>query len=108
MAAFTWYDAFGRKVDTAALKEEQAAPTIGSVRRHDALHPAAGLTPGRLAHILRSSIDSDPENYLALAEDMEERDPHYGSVLFTRKAQVAGLDITVEAAGEDTKSVEVA
>ncbi|ESY52758.1 MULTISPECIES: DUF935 domain-containing protein [unclassified Mesorhizobium] len=108
MAAFTWYDAFGRKVDTAALKQEQAAPTIGSVRRHDALHPAAGLTPGRLAQILRSSIDSDPENYLALAEDMEERDPHYGSVLFTRKAQVAGLDITVEAAGDDAKSVEIA
>jgi len=29
-------------------------------------------------------------------------------VLFTRKAQVAGLDITVEAAGEDPKSVEIA
>ncbi|SDA39231.1 DUF935 domain-containing protein [Mesorhizobium qingshengii] len=106
--AFTWYDAFGRKVDTAALKEEQAAPTIGSVRLHNAHHPAAGLTPGRLAQILRSSIDSDPEDYLALAEDMEERDPHYGSVLFTRKAQVAGLDITVEAAGDDAKSVEIA
>ncbi|CAN7167162.1 DUF935 domain-containing protein [Mesorhizobium amorphae] len=106
--AMTWYDAFGRRVDTTALKQEQAAPTVGGVRRHDALHPAAGLTPGRLAHILRDSIDGDPENYLALAEDMEERDPHYGSVLFTRKAQVAGLDITVEAAGEDAKSVEIA
>lgn len=106
--AMTWYDAFGRRVDLTALKEEQAAPVVGSVRRHDALHPAAGLTPGRLAQILRDSIEGDPENYLALAEDMEERDPHYGSVLSTRKSQVAGLDITVEAAGEDAKSIEIA
>ncbi|MBN9068417.1 MAG: DUF935 family protein, partial [Rhizobiales bacterium] len=103
--AFTWYDAYGRPVDTAKLKEEQAAPTIGSVRRVDAMHPAAGLAPQRLAAILRESIDGDPERYLALAEDMEERDPHYGSVLGTRKLQVAGLDITVEAAADDAQSV---
>jgi phage gp29-like protein len=102
--AFTWYDAFGRPVEMRALKNEQAAPTMQSVRRHDALHPAAGLTPGRLARILRDSIDGDPENYLALAEDMEERDNHYAGVLGIRKRQVAGLEITVEAAGDDAKS----
>lgn len=102
--AFTWYDAFGRPVDTTKLKTEQAAPTTAGVRRTDAHHPAAGLTPGRLASILRNSIDGDPENYLALAEDIEERDNHYLGVLGTRKTQVAGLEITVEAAGEDVKS----
>ncbi|MFH1796277.1 MAG: DUF935 domain-containing protein [Pseudomonadota bacterium] len=104
--AHTWLDAFGRPVDTKALKTEQAAPTTGGVRRHDALHPAAGLTPQRLARILRDSIDGDPENYLALAEDMEERFEHYGSVLSTRKLQVCGLEITVEAAGDDAESVK--
>jgi len=101
-------DAFGRPINLQALKEEQAAPTMGSVRRHDAMHPAAGLTPGRLASILRESIENNPEAYLALAEDMEERDLHYASVLSTRKLQVAGLDITVEAAGEDAESVKQA
>ncbi|RWE96825.1 DUF935 domain-containing protein [Mesorhizobium sp.] len=99
-------DRYGRPIAKAALKIEQAAPTGSGVRRHDALHPAAGLTPGRLASILRASIDGDPENYLALAEDMEERDPHYAGVLGVRKRQVSGLDITVEAAGEDAASVE--
>ncbi|MCR5855985.1 DUF935 domain-containing protein [Mesorhizobium sp. J428] len=99
-------DAFGRPINLQALKEEQAAPTMGSVRRHDAMHPAAGLTPGRLASILRESIENNPEAYLALAEDMEERDLHYASVLSTRKLQVAGLEITVEAAGEDAESVK--
>ncbi|WP_263482256.1 DUF935 domain-containing protein [Mesorhizobium sp. ES1-1] len=70
------------------------------------MHPAAGLTPGRLARILRDSIDGDPEQYLALAEDIEERDPHYASVLATRKLQVAGLEIKVEAAGEDAAAVQ--
>ena len=106
--AMTWYDAYGRLVNTTALKTEQAPPTISGVRRHDAFHPAAGLTPGRLAGILRQSIDGDPEHYLALAEDMEERDLHYAGVLGVRKRQVAGLEITVEAAGDDTQSVAAA
>ncbi|MER9545604.1 DUF935 domain-containing protein [Mesorhizobium sp. M0437] len=101
-------DRYGRPIEKASLKVEQAAPTSTGVRRHDALHPAAGLTPGRLAQVLRASIDGDPENYLALAEDMEERDPHYAGVLGVRKRQVSGLDITVEAAGDDAVSVAAA
>ncbi|RWE78541.1 MAG: DUF935 family protein, partial [Mesorhizobium sp.] len=97
-------DQYGRPIEKAALKVEQAAPNARGVRRHDALHPAAGLTPGRLATILKSSIDGDPEQYLALAEDMEERDLHYAGVLGVRKRQVSGLQITVEAAGEDAES----
>lgn len=108
MAGMIWYDAYGRTVDTRALKHEQAAPTIRGVRRHDAIHPAAGLTPQKLARILRDSIDGDPENYLALAEDIEERDPHYAGVVGIRKRQVAGLEITVDAAGDDAASVRAA
>ncbi|MHB2265820.1 DUF935 domain-containing protein [Aliihoeflea sp. PC F10.4] len=101
-------DQYGRPIDTSALKREQAAPTTAGIRRHDALHPAAGLTPGRLARLLRASIENDPEQYLALAEDIEERDQHYASVLATRKLQVAGLEISVEAADDDKKSIEQA
>ena len=106
--AFQFLDAYGRPVQTALLRQEQAAPTIQGVRRRDALHPAAGLTPGRLASILRASIESTPEDYLALAEDMEERDLHYASVMQTRKLQVAGLEVTIEAAGDDPRSIEIA
>lgn len=96
-------DQYGRPIEKAALKVEQAAPTARGVRRHDAMHPAAGLTPGRLATILKSSIDGDPEQYLALAEDMEERDLHYAGVLGVRKRQVSRLQITVEAGTEDAE-----
>lgn len=65
-------------------------------------HPAAGLTPEKLAMILRSSITGSPRLYLELAEDMEERYPHYASVLSTRKRAIKGMEITVEAAGSST------
>ncbi|PZO81613.1 MAG: DUF935 domain-containing protein [Mesorhizobium amorphae] len=103
--AVTLLDAYGRPIDRQALRQEQASPTTAGIRRHDAMHPAAGLTPGRLARLLRNSIENDAEQYLALAEDMEERDQHYGSVLATRKLQVAGLDITVEAATDDKAGI---
>lgn len=104
--AFTWYDHAGRRVDLKRLKSEQAGPDSRAVRRPDALHPATGLTPQRLARVLRDSIDGDPEPYLALAEDMEERNEHYAGVLGIRKRQVAGLDITVEAASDKADAIK--
>lgn len=102
-------DAYGRPIDMRALKSEQAAPTVSSVRNpYAGIHPAVGLTPQRLARILRTSIDSDPEEYLALAEDMEERDLHYAGVLGIRKRQVAGLEVTVEAASDAAEDVAAA
>ncbi|UJX43045.1 DUF935 domain-containing protein [Desulfovibrio sp. JY] len=104
----TLYDHLGRPVDTGRLKEEEAGPTVTGVRQVLSGHPAAGLTPGRLARLLRAAEEFDPTEYLELAEDMEERDPHYRSVLSTRKNQVAGLDITVASATDSAEDVKAA
>ncbi len=107
--AATLYDAYGRPIDLAALKQQKAGPTIAGVRQpYSGAHPAAGLTPPRLARMLRESIDGDPERYLELAEDMEERDLHYAGVLGIRKRQVAGLDVSVVAASDDARDVAAA
>tara|TARA_A100001391_G_scaffold50885_1_gene30960 strand:- start:37300 stop:38874 length:1575 start_codon:yes stop_codon:yes gene_type:complete len=98
----------GQPIRKRELLEEQAAPTSTGVRRPFGEHPVVGLTPGRLAQILREAIEFDPERYLELAEDMEERDPHYASVLATRKSQVARLEVTVEAASDEKEDVEAA
>jgi phage gp29-like protein len=82
------------------LVAQVAAPALGSARSILTGHPADGLTPDRLAVLLRSAEDGDPESYLELAEQMEERDLHYLSVLGTRKRQVSQLPITVEAASD--------
>ncbi|WP_201746355.1 phage portal protein family protein [Veronia nyctiphanis] len=69
---------------------------------------ASGLTPARLASILIAAGEGDLEAYLTLAEEMEERDPHYSSVLRTRKLAVAGLPVNIEAGGEDSHSEKLA
>lgn len=99
-------DQWGNPVSSALLKKEQAAPTMTGVRRPNIDHQATGLTPGKLARLLRTSVQGDPQAYLELAEDMEERDLHYAGVLAARKLQVAGLEITVEAASDDAADVE--
>lgn len=99
-----WAD---RPVATSRLRNPQTS-NIRTVQRDHSWTPATGLTPGKLAAILRDSIDGDPEAYLALAEDMEERNEHYAGVLGTRKRQVAGLPVTVEASGESAAEVEQA
>lgn len=93
-------DQWGRPIDLGKLKEVQAAPSITGVRPIIGGHPAQGLTPQRLAQILRSAEHGDSTSYLELAEEMEEKDLHYLSVLGTRKRAVAQLDITVEAASD--------
>jgi len=95
----TLYDAYGREVDTGMLREEQAAPTMAGVRNiYSVMHPSIGLTPERLTGIMQQAEFGDPYLYLELAEEMEEKDLHYLSVLGTRKNAVAQLDLIVRAA----------
>ena len=99
-------DQFGRPVQMKRLTEEQAWPSLSSVRQIVSGHPAQGLTPARLAGLLRDAEQGDAVAYLELAEDMEEKDLHYLSVMGTRKRAVAQLEITVESASDDKRDVE--
>lgn len=83
----------------------RAGPTLTGVRQPISGHPAEGLTPARLANIHRAAAEGDPLGYFELAEDIEERDPHYLSVLGTRRRQVAQLPVTIEAASDDADHV---
>jgi phage gp29-like protein len=90
----------GQLMRTEALAREVAAPRMASVRSILSAHPASGLTPIRLAQLLRAAEDGDATAYLELAEEMEEKDLHYLAQLGTRKRAVAQLPITVEAASD--------
>ncbi len=105
----TLYDAYGREVDTAQLRAEQAAPTMAGVRNiYSVMHPSAGLTPEKLSAILRQAEVGDPFLYLEMAEEMEEKDLHYLAVLGTRKETIAGLELTVRAASGAEEDMRVA
>lgn len=102
MSARDWLvKLIGRPAERSALVSEQAGPTTHFIRNPYPQEVAPGLTPQKLAAVLRESIGGSPERYLALAEDMEERFAHYGAVLAIRKRQVARLPITVDAASDD-------
>jgi phage gp29-like protein len=105
----TLYDAYGRPVDTAQLREEQAGPTLAGVRNiYSVMHPSVGLTPEKLAAILQQAEFGDPFLYLELAEEMEEKDLHYLAVINTRKQTLAQLDIVVRPASPAREDVRIA
>lgn len=87
---------------------QEPSATTASVAQMFRETVANGLTPPRLAAILRDAAENDATDFLTLAEEMEERDGHYGSVLSTRKSAVCNVNITVEAASEDAEDQEIA
>ena len=90
------------------LTEVIAGPMFGTLRSPVAGYPGDGLNPIRLAQILRSADYGDPTRYFELAEQIEERDPHYVGVLGTRKRSVAQVEVSVVAASEDASDVAMA
>ena len=96
-------DAYGRTIKTGELSRPHAeAGTIG-VRPVFPGAVASGLTPQRLVSVLRARDQGEIREFMILAEEMEERDPHYASVLGQRKRAISGIRPTVEAAGESAE-----
>ncbi|AVI67227.1 hypothetical protein CKQ84_15785 [Shewanella sp. WE21] len=97
------------KVDQQVMSTDIARAYTTGVRNPRANPVASSLTPHRLAAVLRSVIDgNDPEAYMTLAEEIEERDLHYSAQLRTRKLAVAAIAPTVEAASDDAIDVLMA
>jgi len=101
-------DQYGRPVKTASLTQPLARPGLTGVRQAFGGSAASGLTPHKLAAILAACDQGDSERYVALAEEMEERDPHYASVLGTRKRAVSGVKPTVKPASDSARDKEIA
>ena len=108
MADVTLYDAYNRPIKRESLTLELARGSMTGIRRVWNETVASGLTPERLAAILRNAGDGDHDDYLTLAEEMEERDLHYASELGKRKIAVSRLPITVESASDSPKDKEIA
>jgi len=68
-----------------------------------------GLTPRKLAGILDQVRGGEcPAEYIEIAQELEQRDPHYRSVLSTRKHAVEGLALFVQASGDSTRERNIA
>lgn len=84
-------DQHGNPIDTGALKEPQTS-RIATLENQYLTPMLAGLTPSRLASILRSADDGDLTAQHRLFADMEERDAHLYAEMMKRKLAVMGLD----------------
>lgn len=98
----------GRPIRAQTLTQPQAEPQVAGIRSpwHEPI--ASGLTPPRLASILRAAAEGEMRDFLILAEEMEEREPHYFSVLSTRKRALTELTPIITAATEEARDVEIA
>jgi phage gp29-like protein len=103
----TLYDHRGDPISEASLRREHtrddspwAQPTRESI--------AEDLNPKRLAQIFRDVNEGDMEAYLTLADEVEERDLHYRSVLSTRRDAVASLKPSVEAVDDSEQQQAIA
>jgi phage gp29-like protein len=104
----TLYDGSGRPISTDHLQKEVAAP-VDFIRQIWTEPVADKLTPAYLAQMIRRARDGDAHEFLTLADDMEEREPHYGSVLRTRKLAVSGLTPQVKPGKKkDARAKEIA
>lgn len=101
-------DAYGRPIKSQDLTREHAAPSLTGVRTIWDDTVASGLTPMRLAGLLRGAVLGETYEYLTLAEEMEERDLHYACELGKRKLAVSRLPVTVEAYSDDAKDQKLA
>ena len=98
-------DHLGRPIELKTLEQEIASPVSG-VRDVWYDSQATSLTPSKLATILTSLREGDCQDFITLADEMEERNAHYFSVLGTRKNALAGREPVVEASGDDKAAQE--
>ena len=99
----------GQPIANAELLDEVVTTSLTGIRQPWlAEHVAGHVNPVRLARLLHAAAEGQAYDYLTLAEEMEEREPHYAAVLGTRKRAVSGITPTIEAASEDQQDVRLA
>lgn len=94
MAESTILDIDGKPFKLSDLKEPQteADSKLAQLHRHFAEHPSSGLSPSKLAGILREAEEGNLIAQCELAEDMEEKDAHIQSELGKRRMIMQGVD----------------
>lgn len=98
-----------RKAEKTQLRQEIADAQVTGLRNiwsHGSI--ASGLDPIRLDRVLSNAAQGEHHEFLTLAEEMEERELHYASVLGTRKRALSGLVPTVEAASDERHDQQLA
>ncbi len=103
----TLYDAFGREIKPERRPPERVLASVSIWDRYST-YPSKGLTPQKLATILKEAEAGDVYRQAELFEEMEEKDLHLFSVLQSRKLAVARLDYEIQPYSESEEDRRIA
>lgn len=79
-------DRFGQPIEIDLEQQQTDSDSkLAMLHRHFGAHPSSGLTPAKIAHILKEAEHGNLIAQCELAEDMEEKDAHIQSELGKRK-----------------------
>jgi len=87
-------DQFGLPFEIPKKPDSRQIASV-SVRDRYGTYSSAGLTPQKLAAILRAADQGDVYSQAELFEEMEEKDAHLSGELLKRKNAVNGLDYDI-------------
>lgn len=99
---------FNPDVDTGILRPVYATVAAGDLNDRYSDYPSKGLTPRRLAKILREADDGNVRSQMELFEEMEEKDAHLFSQLQTRKLAVTGLPWEIQPYSQEPQDEVIA
>ncbi|MBU1193973.1 MAG: DUF935 domain-containing protein [Proteobacteria bacterium] len=103
----TLYDQFGRPIERAAKKPDQrplaSAPLTDAFRDY----VADGLTPHRLAAVLKEADAGNLSRQAELFDQLEEKDAHVTGETSKRKNVILDADFVLAPASDDARDVKV-
>jgi phage gp29-like protein len=105
----TLYDHLNRPIKLSDVRKPDTDRIIvSSIRDRWSNYPSNGLTPVKLANILKAADQGDVGRQAELFEEMEEKDAHLFSQFQTRKLAVQGLPWEITPASDDARDVKIA
>jgi len=87
-------DIHGHPIEQQTLREQQTS-RLAQLQQEFADHPSSGLTPPRLASILRAAEQGDIKAQCELFQDMEEKDAHLLAEIGKRRRALTTVDYAV-------------
>lgn len=100
-------DQYGQAIPNKPPETRIPSGAIG-LENHWRSYPLKGLTPQRLANLLRDADDGEMERQSELFEEMEERDGFLFAQLQTRKLAISGLDWAIKPADATPEAKRIA
>ena len=97
----------GNPITAAPKRPETREIAVATVRDKYSSYPSHGLTPERLARVLKEADQGDIYRQAELFEEIEEKDPHLFSLMQTRKNTVLGLDWEVIPYSDEARDQEI-